>query len=94
MSVPRRRLGRKLLVASIGVASVSYVACGSSDISNGTGDGGVNKDATDEHVVGNLAGPADGNFVDRTPPPEDAPVDQLVANLVPPPSDSGLDAKE
>ena len=89
--IPRRRIGRKLLVASLGVASVSYVACGSTDISSPTDAG------SDERIVGNLAGPADGNFGDRNPPTDapiidDAPVDQLVANLVPPPFDAGIDS--
>jgi hypothetical protein len=86
--LPRRRIGRKLLVASIGVASVSYVACGSTDISTPTDAG------SEERVVGNLAGP-DGNFGDHNPPPdaviEDAPLDQLVANLIAPPFDAGLE---
>ena len=85
--VPRRRIGRKLLVASLGVASVSYVACGSTDISSPS-DAGA--DVANDRVVGNLVGPGDAQQ-DRTPPPLDAPVDQLVANLVPPPQDSGLE---
>ncbi len=92
--VPRRRIGRKLLVASLGVASVSYVACGSTDLSSNTkdagGDGIASDAPADNFVVGNLVGPADAT-IDRRPPPEDAPVDQLVANLVPPPFDAGLD---
>jgi hypothetical protein len=90
--IPRRRIGRKLLVASLGVASVSYVACGSS---TGTStfnepEGGTVDGSTNDQLVGNLAVP-DSNFRD-TNPPEDAPVDQLVANLVPPPFDSGIDS--
>ena len=39
--IERKRHGRKLLIASIGVAAVSYVACGGSTSDNtGTGGGG------------------------------------------------------
>jgi hypothetical protein len=56
-----RRPGRKLLVASLGVAAVNYVyAC-----NNGT------------------TTPNDGG--------KDAPMEAIVANLVPPPQDGGVD---
>ena len=91
---PRRRIGRKLLVASIGVASVSYVACGRSDTSTfNDNDSGVDGSSGGfDGPTGNLAAPQDV-FVDQNPP-EDAPFDQIVANLVPPPHDAGLDTQD
>jgi hypothetical protein len=74
-----KRPGRKLLVASIGVAAVSYVACGSGSTvanlmappENDGGGGGSNDAGTD------------------TPPRPDAPPINwdVVANLAPPPHD-------
>jgi len=59
---PSFRPGRKLLAASLGVAAISYVACGTD---NNTGnpmpppDDAAAKDAIDELVSGNLAAPPD-----------------------------------
>ena len=41
--IERKRHGRKLLIASIGVAAVSYVACGG-DTTNSTGGGSAGSD--------------------------------------------------
>jgi hypothetical protein len=56
---PRKRKGRKLLVASIGVAAVSYVACGGEDTSD-------QKPKTDagSDVVANLIAPPDSDTND------------------------------
>jgi hypothetical protein len=70
---PRVRSGRKLLVASLGVAAVSYVACGGSGDGGGGGAGGV---------VGNLVGPQDVNVPDKQDDGA-SPLD-VVANLVAP----------
>lgn len=52
----RIRTSRKILVASLGVASVTYiVACGGQATTGGL-EGGVQAEATDEFPVGNLAG--------------------------------------
>lgn len=76
----RRRGGRKLLIASVGVAAVSY-ACG------GDTDGGASPDATADvntfDVVANLVAPDAG---------EDVNVFDVVANLVAP--DAGEDAPD
>ena len=75
---PRRKVGRKLLVASIGVASVSYVACGSgSSVANLVappmdGSADVKKDVMKDVTFG----------IDA------------VANLMAPPMDGGDDAKD
>jgi hypothetical protein len=71
------RKGRKLLVASVGVAAVSYVACGGS---NGPG------------VVANLMIiPNDGGTDATADVPQDKqnppPNWDVIANLVPPPRD-------
>jgi len=72
------RVPKKLLVASLGVAAVSYVACGNSDKSSKFPEEDAATDAAqDGPVVGNLM-PPDARI-------QDAPVDQLVANLVAPP---------
>ncbi len=61
----RFRPGRKLLVASLGVAAISYVACGtdgtSGNLAPPPSDGGkdVVADAIDEMITGNLAPPPD-----------------------------------
>jgi hypothetical protein len=73
---PRKRKGRKLLVASIGVAAVSYVACGGED----TSDQKPKTDASSD-VVANLVAPPDG---------DDVITNDVVANLVAPP-DTGAD---
>ncbi len=66
MLKPRFRPGRKLLIASLGVAAISYVACGtettSGNLAPPPGDAGnkdVAADAIDEQVSGNLAPPPD-----------------------------------
>jgi hypothetical protein len=74
---PRKRKGRKLLVASIGVAAVSYVACGGSDTSDkSTQDAGSD-------VVANLIAPPDTGT-------DQVVNNDVVANLVAPP-DTGSD---
>jgi len=60
--MPSRRPGRKLLVASLGVAAVNYAYSCSNGPTNV--DGGA----------------------------KDAPMEAIVANLAPPPQDSGMDA--
>ncbi len=79
MNLPRLRTGRKLLVATVGLASVSFVAC--EDKSDGP--------------VGNLMAPQDlGVRTDALdagretlPPP--------MGNLMPPPPpDAGIDARD
>ena len=61
----RFRPGRKLLVASLGVAAISYVACGtqltSGNLAPPPSDGGKDAvgDAIDEMISGNLAPPPD-----------------------------------
>ena len=65
---PSFRPGRKLLVASLGVAAVSYVACGGDNTSGNLvaqpydASSDVAKDAVDEQVSGNLAPPPDASF--------------------------------
>lgn len=62
---PRFRPGRKLLVASLGVAAISYVACGTTETSGNLAPPpdaaakDVSADAIDEQVSGNLAPPPD-----------------------------------
>ena len=63
---PRFRPGRKLLVASLGVAAISYVACGtettSGNLAPPPGDGGGKDaiaDVVDDFTSGNLAPPPD-----------------------------------
>jgi hypothetical protein len=70
-----KKRGRKLLVASVGVAAVSYVACGGENaVANLMiipADGGK-PDATADATK------------DQTPPP---PNWDVIANLIPPPRD-------
>lgn len=69
-----RRPGRKLLVASLGVAAVNYAyACGS---------GGT--------VANLVPPPQDGAADAPKDSPSDAPMEAIVANLAPPPGDGGL----
>ena len=72
----RRRKARKLLVASIGVAAVSYGAC--------SGDG------TDNDTVANLIAPPEDAGVEASKDgANDAPVTlDVVANLIAPPDGS------
>ena len=81
---PRPRIGRKLLVASLGVAAVAYAACGNNETSGNLvappTDGAADSptDAVQDWGVGNLvpppmdAGP-DGDA--GTDAPSDAPKD-------------------
>jgi hypothetical protein len=78
-----KRVTRKLLVASLGVAAVSY-ACGrtdtvSSDTDSGARDAAVKDRETLDQLVANLVAP-----------PLDATSEELVANLVAPPEDASL----
>jgi hypothetical protein len=97
---PKRRVGRKLLVASIGVATMTYVGvnCGGSTTNDGTDQADAtpdtSADAVDDFPVANLvAPPLDGANDAQADAPEDAPADAIddfpVANLVPPP-DAGM----
>lgn len=90
--LPRPRKGRKLLVASLGVATMTYVGvqCGGST-SNGGGEktdakSEATADAVDDFPVANLVAPP----YDAKDDVADAQDDFPVANLVPPP-DSGMD---
>jgi hypothetical protein len=79
-----KRVSRKLLVASLGVAAVSYVACGrtdtvSTDTDSGAKDAAAGKDAPLDQLVANLVAP-----------PQDATSEEIVANLVAPPEDASL----
>ncbi len=94
----RKGVGKKLLVASVGVAAVTYVAACSSDDDSGTN---TSKDAgTDTNqfdVVANLVAPDTGTGGSGgsggTDAGQDAPADvnqlDVVANLVAP--DTGTD---
>jgi hypothetical protein len=79
-------VGRKLLVASLGVAAISYVACTTSQPSL---DGGSGADAAaDAKADGPVTS---GNLM--PPPPVDAAADAPVTsgNLMPPPPVDGGD---
>ena len=84
MTAPRPRVARKVLIASMGVATMTYViSCGSSG-TTGHGDGGpdAKADARDEFPVGNLA-PRDAGPTDHAAPTDHATIDEFpVANLV------------
>ena len=75
---------RKLLVASIGVASVTYAACGgqtnitTNDAGNDGGPGGIG--------IG-----VDGNLMAYDSPYETAPPQFTDGNLMPPPFEAGAD---
>jgi len=101
----RKRKGRKLLVATLGVAAVSYVGCSSeSDTSANVGDaahqdrgsGGSPADVVANLVapdVGSGGSPAD--VVANLVAPDvgfdrGSPLD-VVANLVPPPRDASVE---
>jgi hypothetical protein len=73
--MPPRKIGRKLLVASLGVAAVNY-AYGCSN--TGT-------------VANLAPPPQDGAADAPKDAPQDAPMEAIVANLAPPPPDGGLD---
>jgi hypothetical protein len=73
---PRKRPGRKLLVASIGIATINYVACSST----GVGPSYPNDAAADGAKDGSSDSPgADGENLDGPFTPD------FVANLVAPP---------
>ena len=77
-SMERRRVGRKLLVASIGVASVSYVACGG---------GGTVANLVAPPMDGSIDAKKDGVVPDVM---QDVMQGMdVVANLMPPPMDGG-----
>jgi hypothetical protein len=92
----RKRRGRKLLVASLGVAAVSYVGCGDNDstVANLVAPPGVGgtmmqgKDASNDmgsllDVVANLVAPPGDSAVDARGP-RDGSFRDVVANLVAP----------
>lgn len=88
MTPLRPRKGRKLLVASLGVATMTYVGvqCGGTTTSNeDKADAKIEAaaDALDDFPVANLVGPPDVDVADAL---DDFPV----ANLAPPP-DAGMD---
>ncbi len=85
----RSVVGKKLLVASLGVAAVSYVACSGEVASTDAGAGGA--DAAADRLVssGNLIPPP----IDATPPRDAAPdVPPTSGNLMPPPPPDAGDA--
>jgi hypothetical protein len=80
--------GRKLLVASLGVAALSYVGCGNGPITGNLiappGDAATDAATDAPPSVGNLVAPPPA---DAAPP--DAPGDAPTAgNLLPPPVDA------
>jgi hypothetical protein len=92
---PRRPFGRKLLVASIGVATLNYVGvnCGGATTTGpGNGDGGPVADSPIGNLVGRDA-PEDFPVANLVAFP-DAIDDLPVANLVAFPDAGGKDAKE
>jgi hypothetical protein len=72
------RKGRKLLVATIGLATIAYVAC---------------SDADDEPTVANLMAPPTGGSDGSGGMPTDGATDVVIidaiANLMVPPGDNG-----
>lgn len=80
---PRIRHGRKLLVASLGVAAVSYVACGGNTTSNPTPSHPDAADVQNDFPVGNLAVPQP-DAASEDVQQEFNPFD-VVANLMAPP---------
>lgn len=83
----KRVVGRKLLVASVGVAAISYVACTTTTSGNLVAPEG---DASAEEDGGSDALVTSGNLM---PPPADAKADAPVTsgNLMPPPPVDGGD---
>jgi hypothetical protein len=83
----RGRRGRKLLVASLGVAAVSYVACGGNSETSGNlvppPDAGKDSPSNFD-AVGNLVGPLDSQADVAPDVPEESSVLDVVANLVAP----------
>src|SRR5438874_1242356 len=88
MSAPRAPKGRKLLVASLGVAAISYVACKSETSGNLVAPDNYDSSVEDSPVANLVAPPpADAHSSDVA---EDVVEDWAVANLVaPPPADAG-----
>ena len=82
----RGRRGRKLLVASLGVAAVSYVACGGNSETSGNlvppPDAGKDQVASD--VVANLVAPIDAAQDVQQDVVQETSVLDVVANLVAP----------
>jgi hypothetical protein len=84
MSKPMNVRTKKLLVAAVGVASVSYLACSSSDTTGASG-GDASADATNDALV------SSGNLV--APLPEASPdVFMSSGNLVAPLPEGSTDA--
>ena len=84
--VPRRRLAKKLLVASVGVAAVSYVvACNKQPVGNLAMPAA---DAADMPAVGNLMAPPPPP-IDAAPTPRDIPPGNLMPPPPPPLPDAG-----
>jgi len=79
MSVPKIVRGKKLLVASVGVAAITY-ACSSNGVSSGNlvapnVDGGSADSSVDEDALissGNLIAPADSGFPEDSGVPDDS----------------------
>jgi hypothetical protein len=81
MATQARRVGRKLLIASIGVATVSYVGCGSSTTAS-KNDGAADAAQMDAGAAG-----SDGRdaAIDSGPDGADAAMDrQFTGNIVAP----------
>ena len=87
----RKRRGRKLLIATLGVAAVSYVGCGSDSDNRRTAgnlmpppDSGIDaKDGSLLDVVANLVAPPGDSAADARGP-RDGSFRDVVANLVAP----------
>jgi len=84
---PGLKLGRKLLVATVGLATVSYVACGGSTSSgpSTTSDAAVDGAVQSDITSGNLLPPPDTK-------PDTYTADITSGNLVPPPDTGSSDA--
>ncbi len=67
---------RKVLAASIGVATITYVACSSTDSGTPTTSGDAGTDGP-QQIVGNLMGT-----------PQDSSLNLFEGNLMPPPFDA------
>ena len=82
--ITTKKRGRKLLIASVGVAAVSYVACGGSQVeTSGNLVAPPQEDAASDVSSDADATPEDsGNYMD------------VVANLIPPPVDASTDGAE
>ena len=84
---PRKLVARKLLVASIGVATINYVAplaCG--------GEKSTSSTFSDAGKDGEQTPPTSGNLAANPPPPPVSPPTSANLPAPPPPLDSGLDA--